>query len=133
MQRRLMMTTAAVAAALALAGCSTNTGSSATPAEKQAAINKGADQTMTTLYASVAGSRELVAKARGVLVFPSVYEAAFGIGGEYTAEVLQAGENGNYRVRFHPVRGESLTLAAPPPLDNPPWIEYRATIQRYFG
>ena len=91
MQRRLMMTTAAVAAALALAGCSTNTGSSATPAEKQAAINKGADQTMTTLYASVAGSRELVAKARGVLVFPSVYEAAFGIGGEYGEGALRIG------------------------------------------
>ena len=33
----------------------------------------------------------------------------FGIEGEYTAEVLNAGENGNYRVRFHPVRDESVT------------------------
>jgi S-adenosylmethionine:tRNA ribosyltransferase-isomerase len=33
----------------------------------------------------------------------------FGIEGEYTAEVLNAGENGNYRVRFHPVCDESVT------------------------
>jgi S-adenosylmethionine:tRNA ribosyltransferase-isomerase len=34
---------------------------------------------------------------------------SFGIEGEYRAEVLNAGENGNYRVRFHPVRDESVT------------------------
>ena len=33
----------------------------------------------------------------------------FGVEGEFTAEVLNAGENGNYRVRFHPVRNESVT------------------------
>ncbi len=33
----------------------------------------------------------------------------FGIEGEYRAEVLEAGSNGNYRVRFHPVRDESVT------------------------
>ena len=33
----------------------------------------------------------------------------FGVEGEFTAEVLNAGENGNYRVRFHPVRDESVT------------------------
>lgn len=33
----------------------------------------------------------------------------FGIEGEYEAEVLEAGNNGNYRVRFHPVRDESVT------------------------
>lgn len=32
----------------------------------------------------------------------------FGLPGEYTAEVLQAGENGNYRVRFQPDRNESV-------------------------
>jgi len=34
---------------------------------------------------------------------------SFGVEGEYTAEVLEAGSNGNYRVRFHPVRDESVT------------------------
>ena len=91
MQRRMMMTMAAATAALAVAGCSTNQGATATPAEKRAEIDKGVDQTMTTLYASVPGSRELVAKARGVLVFPSVYQAAFGVGGEYGEGALRSG------------------------------------------
>ena len=34
---------------------------------------------------------------------------SFGLPGEYTAEVLEAGSNGNYRVRFHPEREESIT------------------------
>ena len=33
----------------------------------------------------------------------------FGLPGEYQAEVLEAGSNGNYRVRFHPEREESIT------------------------
>ena len=33
----------------------------------------------------------------------------FGMAGEYSAQVLEAGENGNYRVRFYPERGESIT------------------------
>ena len=33
----------------------------------------------------------------------------FEMAGEYSAQVLDAGENGNYRVRFHPERGESIT------------------------
>lgn len=34
---------------------------------------------------------------------------SFGLPGEYQAEVLEAGSNGNYRVRFHPERDESIT------------------------
>lgn len=34
---------------------------------------------------------------------------SFGMPGEYNAEVLESGSNGNYRVRFHPVRDESIT------------------------
>lgn len=33
----------------------------------------------------------------------------FGLPGEYQAEVLEAGSNGNYRVRFYPERDESIT------------------------
>ena len=33
----------------------------------------------------------------------------FEMAGEYSAQVLEVGENGNYRVRFHPERGESIT------------------------
>ncbi len=34
---------------------------------------------------------------------------SFGLEGEYTAEVLEMGSNGNYKVRFTPVREESVT------------------------
>jgi S-adenosylmethionine:tRNA ribosyltransferase-isomerase len=34
---------------------------------------------------------------------------SFEMAGEYSAQVLEAGENGNYRVRFYPERGESIT------------------------
>ncbi|MFU8848206.1 MAG: tRNA preQ1(34) S-adenosylmethionine ribosyltransferase-isomerase QueA [Opitutales bacterium] len=49
----------------------------------------------------------------------------FGIEGEYAAEVLEAGANGNYKLRFHPEREESVTALAERlgimPL--PPYIE----------
>jgi lipid-binding SYLF domain-containing protein len=93
MQRRNIMAAAASAAvALALlGGCTTNQGASATPAEKKAEISKGADATLATLYSSVSGSKELASKARGVLVFPKVYAAGLGVGGEYGEGVLHVG------------------------------------------
>lgn len=41
--------------------------------------------------ASVRGSKELVAKANGVFVFPSVLKVGFIAGGEYSEGVLQVG------------------------------------------
>jgi len=80
MKRRTMMLVAGAAGAMTLAGCSTNMGAAPTPAQRQATINQGVDSTLATLYSSVVGSKELVGKARGVLVFPRVLEGAFGIG-----------------------------------------------------
>jgi lipid-binding SYLF domain-containing protein len=79
-KRRTMMLVAGAATAMTLAGCSTNMGATTSPAERQATINQGVDSTLTTLYSSVVGSKELVGKARGVLVFPRVLEGAFGVG-----------------------------------------------------
>jgi len=94
MKRRTMLNgavaTAAVAVAL-LAGCSTNTGASATPEQQKAAIEKDSASTLSTLYSSVNGSQELASKARGILVFPKVYAAGLGIGGEYGEGVLHVG------------------------------------------
>jgi len=49
----------------------------------------------------------------------------FGLPGEYQAEVLEAGSNGNYRIRFHPEREESITDLAERlgRLPLPPYIE----------
>jgi lipid-binding SYLF domain-containing protein len=43
------------------------------------------------LHAIANGSRELVGKARGVLVFPSVISAGFGVGGQYGDGSLRVG------------------------------------------
>jgi lipid-binding SYLF domain-containing protein len=48
--------------------------------------------TLTRLFATDHGSRELVANARGVLVFPSVFAAGFWFGGQYGQGALRIGE-----------------------------------------
>lgn len=76
----------AAAALSAWTGCTTTTGSGesgATDAAKRASIDASVDGTMSRLYTTVSGSRELVSKAQGVLVFPSVVQAGFIVGGEY--------------------------------------------------
>jgi lipid-binding SYLF domain-containing protein len=95
-RRNFMFSTGAVIAAggLALAGCTT-TGSNSTTAtsntDKRRAIDSSVDETLSRLYTTVHGSRELVSKARGVLVFPSVVQAGFWIGGQYGQGALRVG------------------------------------------
>jgi lipid-binding SYLF domain-containing protein len=81
---------AALAAAVTLAGCST-TGSVTKPkddgasstAESRHAVDASYQETLDRLYSSTPGSRELVGKARGVLVFPRVISAGLVVGGAY--------------------------------------------------
>ncbi len=99
MQRRqfIAMTSALVASSgLSLAGCTTTPpSSSATPeanAGRRQSIDADVNSTLSRLYATVNGSRELVGKARGVLVFPSVISAGFWFGGQYGQGALRIGE-----------------------------------------
>lgn len=78
------------AAALLLMGCTT-TPPSENPTTRRNNIDSGVDATMNKLYTTVQGSRELVRKARGILVFPSVYSAAFIVGGQYGEGALRVG------------------------------------------
>src|ERR1700752_3714854 len=78
------LTTLAIAAGLALVGCTTTTTSGkADNGAVRKEINLGVENTLERLYKEVRGSRELVAKANGVLVFPNVLAAGFVVGGEY--------------------------------------------------
>jgi lipid-binding SYLF domain-containing protein len=90
MKKRLFLV-ATAGAMLALSGCSTTSSSanSSTPAEERASINAGVDKALATLYEQAKGSRELVAKSRGVLVFPSVVSAGFVVGGSYGKGALR--------------------------------------------
>ena len=97
MQRRnfMLKTTAALAfGGLALAGCTTTSGTpdnASTDMSKRQSIDASVDGTMSRLFQTVPGSRELVSKARGVLVFPSVIQAGLIVGGQYGEGSLRVG------------------------------------------
>ena len=54
-------------------------------------INAGVSETLERFYWQVPGSHALVARAAGVLVFPTVIKAGFGIGGEYGEGAMRIG------------------------------------------
>lgn len=93
MQRRDFMVKTAlslVAGSLGVAGCTTAVTPTTTPATSTASdkrrreeIDAGINTTLARLNTAVPDARELVSKASGVLVFPSVIAAGFGIGGQY--------------------------------------------------
>jgi lipid-binding SYLF domain-containing protein len=91
MNKRTLLA-AGLLAVLATA-CSTTTSSEGggDAASKRRSIDASVDGAMTKLYAQVPGSRELVAKSKGVLVFPSVISAGLGIGGSYGQGALRTG------------------------------------------
>jgi lipid-binding SYLF domain-containing protein len=96
MQKTLVMKAAAavVVGSLALAGCTTTPNQNAPAsanASKRESINADVNATLSRLYATVPGSRELVAKSRGVLVFPSVIQAGFIVGGQTGNGALRVG------------------------------------------
>ncbi|HSV59084.1 MAG TPA: YSC84-related protein [Variovorax sp.] len=76
---------------LATAACTTTSSSSGDPMAKRRAIDADVDAALAKLYGQVPGSREMVAKAKGVLVFPAVVSAGFVVGGSYGQGALRAG------------------------------------------
>ena len=94
MKTKLLILAAATAVALgSITGCSTTastpTASSADPVAKRHAIDANVDGALSRLYAQDPSARELVAKARGVLVFPSIVAAGFVVGGSYGQGALR--------------------------------------------
>lgn len=49
------------------------------------------DAALTRFYEEVGGAREFADAAKGILVFPSVVKAGFGVGGEYGEGALRIG------------------------------------------
>lgn len=79
---------ALVAALFVTAGCtttnpSTSTTATADPAAERRSIDSNTDAALARLYAQVPNSREMVSRASGVLVFPSVLSGGFVVGGSY--------------------------------------------------
>ena len=97
--RRALVLAAVTAPALLAAGCAVTRGSETSSASKRREIDTGVDATLNRLYTEVRGSRELAAKSRGVLVFPSILAAGLVVGGEYGEGALRVGgrTQGYYR------------------------------------
>lgn len=92
LKRQFVLAAGSTAAALLLAACTTTTSSdSGSPAAKRQAINGDVNSALSKLYAQVPQSRELVGRAKGVLVFPSVVSAGFVVGGSYGQGALREG------------------------------------------
>ncbi|HHL4082765.1 MULTISPECIES: YSC84-related protein [unclassified Burkholderia] len=96
MQKSLAMKAAAAVmlGSLALAGCTTTSGkpdSPAASASKRESIDASVNATLSRLYSTVPGSRDLVSKARGVLVFPNVLQAGFIVGAQSGNGALRVG------------------------------------------
>jgi len=94
----------AIVSALALGiggitGCSTTTTAAraSDPVAKRHSIDSSVDNSLSRLYAQDPASREMISKARGVLVFPSIVAAGFVVGGSYGEGALRVrGRNTEY-------------------------------------
>jgi lipid-binding SYLF domain-containing protein len=54
-------------------------------------INASVNATLDRFFRQIPGARELSARATGVLVFPTVLKAGFGVGGEYGEGAMRVG------------------------------------------
>jgi lipid-binding SYLF domain-containing protein len=79
--------TTLLAAMLLVAGVAVETASAKTAAEIEAAVNAS----LNRFYTQVKGGKEMVAKAKGMLVMPNVYKAGLIVGGEYGEGALRVG------------------------------------------
>jgi len=102
MKRKFLITaaTAAAIALLNLTGCATNSSPGFDAGEKPRSMEDGVATTMSALYASAPGSKELADKASGLLVFPRVVNGSVIVGGEYGrgALVVDGRIVGSYKV-----------------------------------
>jgi len=111
MHKRSFLVAGASLAALAVfsGGCTTSGGGSGDPDARRRAIDADVDRALSQLYNEIGGSRELVASARGVLVFPSVVSAGFIVGGTHGVGALR---KGGATASFHSMTAASVGLLA---------------------
>lgn len=108
--RSVVVATAVALGSLAMVACTTtgqdtkaSTGSERTSLEAQT------NATLSRLYETAPGSREMVARARGVLVFPAVVGGSFVIGVEHGKGVLRVGSKSH---SYYSTTGASVGFQA---------------------
>jgi lipid-binding SYLF domain-containing protein len=92
MKTKLLAIVSAVALGVGgITGCSTTTTAArgSDPVAKRHSIDSSVDSALSRLYAQDPASREMISKARGVLVFPSIVAAGFVVGGSYGEGALR--------------------------------------------
>ena len=77
---------------IAMVGCTTTPkGAEASGPTARAAMDRDVDATLSRLYSTVPGTREMVQRSAGVLVFPAVVGGIFVVGAEYGKGALREG------------------------------------------
>lgn len=92
-----------------ISGCSTTSPGRGDPAAQRASIDAGVDNALATLFRQEASSRDLVNRAKAVLVFPNVLEAGFVFGAKRGDGALRI--NGR-TVSYHRVTSGTFGLQA---------------------
>lgn len=88
----LMLAAAIAVGSFTLAACTTTPeGVARAPSSDSTTLDQRADAALTRLYQAVPGSQELVARAPGVLIFPTVIGGSFVVGAERGRGVLRVG------------------------------------------
>ena len=102
--RTLALSSVVAACSLAFVGCTTTRPQDqATSASSRTSIDAQVDASLSKLYDSVKGSRELVGKSSGVLVFPAVVGASMGVGAQYGRGALRV--NGRTQAYYSTTAG----------------------------
>lgn len=108
MNKRIFVASLAALVVFA-SGCTTTGSSSGDPATRRQAIDSSVDNALANLYQQEAGSRELVGRAKAVLVFPAVLEAGFIVGASRGDGALR---KGGKTVSYHRTTAGSIGLQA---------------------
>lgn len=98
-----------VAVVVLASGCTTTGARSGDPAARRQAIDASVDNALANLYQQEPGSRQLVGRARAVLVFPAVLEAGFIVGASRGEGALRVGGKS---ISYHRTTAGSIGLQA---------------------
>src|SRR2546429_462159 len=90
--RTVVMATALAAGSIAMVGCTTTKPETqSAPRADATTVNARANAALERLYQTAPGSKEMVARSKGVLIFPSVIGGSFVIGVEHGRGGLRVG------------------------------------------
>ncbi len=104
--RTVVMAAAVAVGGAAMVGCTTTKPStSEAPRSDSTTINTRTNAALERLYQTAPGSKEMIANAKGVLVFPSVVGGSFVVGVEHGRGVLR---EGGRNTAFYSTTGASI-------------------------